>query len=882
MQIPTDALTPAPPEADALTPGALSEQLGGVAIHPDLAAYLTATAAAAEVRGGFRLLGAAGALPVGLPLDPWAAAFDGADVPAVALGSDGFGHTFWVHAPTARVISIHHDSLDERAALPKHPERAAEQLLSWASSLDLAELVALHLGLADTPDHPVAVLHASCDALQLSAAALADRLDQEAALAFLWIRARELLEDEGVASVAEARDTLRSLATTPSDWARKRSLSLANAWLTQLPEALLDLTRITTLDLSVNPELDLDAALQQLSTRHKLRDLTLARNGLRQLPEALLSLKHLKKLNLSGNPLTSLPDLGALPRLERLDLRDTWIDDPDHVQVPPGCAVYVTRSVYPSGLGRAQANPEGTRTIDLSIGYSDDDALIDQLPPLRRFPNLTTLRLAFQRELAFSAILRNARDVALTKLDLRHIPIDAHNMDLDDLHAQPHLEALRYGGNFTSRGATLPITEVLRYAAEHPSLRVLECLPPYDWREPFPETHLEELHLSGLSDPWDDDDEDEPPAIPPGLGRQRHLRALTLSGTTFTLPDDLPPVRELHAHAAVTNPERIVASCPSLTALTLNASSDAPLPDLSPLTELRRVTMQSNSSQARQLLEQLHALPAIETVELEEFHPPNPTPPSIWGATTLRHLKLHARSAYALPAGLARLQRLESLDLFNLQPPPDPSDFALPALRRLHYISNHEQPVSTEHLDALLTVATLEDLKLIDRCLPRLPESLARQTQLKRLTLGPDTNINLLGDAADLLGELSALEELELSVNYVTRVLPDALTRVPLRRLTLSSVEHLDWTHTFELLAAIPTLRELTIQWCDAPVLPDAVARLTQLRALTVHQSKTRKIPRAITELTRLQRLQVSASPWPAAERRKIKRAMPWCACLFW
>ena len=58
-----------------------------------------------------------------------------------------------------------------------------------------------------------------------------------------------------------------------------------------------------------------------------MRRLNLRNNAITELPETVGALGRLTHLDLRANPLKALPDeLGALPALEKLDLRWCWLE----------------------------------------------------------------------------------------------------------------------------------------------------------------------------------------------------------------------------------------------------------------------------------------------------------------------------------------------------------------------------------------------------------------------------------------------------------------------------------------------------------------------------------------------------------------------------
>ena len=88
--------------------------------------------------------------------------------------------------------------------------------------------------------------------------------------------------------------------------------------LTELPESLVQLPQLRTLDLSDNYLVSLPDFLRQLT---QLRVLDLSNNRLKALPESLGELRCLRVLNVDGNQLSSLPEsLRQLSQLEMLNV----------------------------------------------------------------------------------------------------------------------------------------------------------------------------------------------------------------------------------------------------------------------------------------------------------------------------------------------------------------------------------------------------------------------------------------------------------------------------------------------------------------------------------------------------------------------------------
>lgn len=98
-----------------------------------------------------------------------------------------------------------------------------------------------------------------------------------------------------------------------------------NTKLTELPEALLQLTQIQSLNLAGNRLASLPIWLKELGN---LRELNLSKNQLMQLPEALSQITQLQLLNIANNQLKTVPEaLLNLARLKELNISNNQLDE---------------------------------------------------------------------------------------------------------------------------------------------------------------------------------------------------------------------------------------------------------------------------------------------------------------------------------------------------------------------------------------------------------------------------------------------------------------------------------------------------------------------------------------------------------------------------
>lgn len=223
---------------------------------------------------------------------------------------------------------------------------------------------------------------------------------------------------------------------------------------------------------------------------------------------------------------------------------------------------------------------------------------------------------------------------------------------------------------------------------------------------------------------------------------------------------------------------------------------------------------------------------------------------SIGSLTELHSLDLSANHLRDLPDQFGRLQKLISLDLAHnrLQAWPDacceleslvalrlgqnplralPPDFV--RLTQLEYLSLRGIP-QRGLLYTALRLPKLYELDLGEMGLEAVPEGLRALPLLEGLNL----DHNPIGLVPDWLGDLPRLRHLDLSYISATR-LPTSLRRLPrLERLYLQRDDSMDWMQVAEVLAGIPSLKELFLK--RNRIVPEMERHLSsQLGRVRVH-----------------------------------------------
>jgi Leucine-rich repeat (LRR) protein len=162
----------------------------------------------------------------------------------------------------------------------------------------------------------------------------------------------------------------------------------------------------------------------------------------------------------------------------------------------------------------------------------------------------------------------------------------------------------------------------------------------------------------------------------------------------------------------------------------------------------------------------------------------------------------------------------------------------------------------------------LEDLK-------ELPEALRRQTKLRELSIDNGNGCVMNPVLPEWLGELSALEKLELygaqdpgEGGGKPRSLPASLKQ--LKRLTVLNLGRNDYGELPEVVKELKQLRELRFDYNALKDLPAFVAQLKELRVLSLAANDLADVPKELEALPHLKELDLSSN-CPIAKNPKKK-----------
>ncbi|CAI5482158.1 unnamed protein product [Closterium sp. Yama58-4] len=309
----------------------------------------------------------------------------------------------------------------------------------------------------------------------------------------------------------------------------------------------------------------------------------------------------------------------------------------------------------------------------------------------------------------------------------------------------------------------------------------------------------------------------------------------------------------------------ILPQASALRQLTLNRLMfDVPLEPLSQLVSLERLEVSAVYHSVR-FPEALFALPSLAYVKVGSvmrlhrwLRLPNSLSPL---APCLQFLKLDYNAAFprVSPSFLTDLTSLTDLRLHNMHLPSSLPAFArLRALRTLCIDFDWGVRTHVSLPEDLGQLAALEWLELRGFCMKDgLPPSICDLTSLRHLFIGSKTLKHLPG----AISQLSRLEELSLDSSYELESLPPGLGRLGvLKKLSVrgGSKDYLPDT-----LAGLSSLEEVSLTHCSHSFsLPPSFCLLPRLLTLTLTNCKKfHHLPDSFSSLPSLTLLSISDCP---------------------
>ena len=298
---------------------------------------------------------------------------------------------------------------------------------------------------------------------------------------------------------AKDSEKLTELPEALGQLTRLQKLNLSRNQLTSLPESLGRLTQLETLNLSRNHLTSLPESLGQLG---QLRALHLSDNQLTTLGESLGRLANLQTLNLDGNQLTSLPEsLGQLTVLQNLHLS------------------YNQLTALPESLGQL------THLQTLNLSYNQLTSLPESLGQLTRLQTLTVECSKLKSLPESVGQLVQLKELNLHDSELLSLPVSLANLT--------RLETL------VLNGSSLVLESESNSLGRMKQLRNLDISGINSWSLPTYLSHLVQLRSLSVSN-------NQLTAIPEWIGDLAQLTVLYATDNKIErLPDSIGNLTKL-------------------------------------------------------------------------------------------------------------------------------------------------------------------------------------------------------------------------------------------------------------------------------------------------------------------------------------------------
>ncbi|MEG4963037.1 MULTISPECIES: leucine-rich repeat domain-containing protein [unclassified Microcoleus] len=471
------------------------------------------------------------------------------------------------------------------------------------------------------------------------------------------------------------------------DMKQLESLDLTSIGLTEIPDAIGQLSNLRQLVLWDNKIIQTPDALTKLcETISQLPNLTrldLSGNQIIQIPDALSKLSNLTSLVLRGNQITQIPD--ALSKLSNL----TWLDLSGNqiIQIPEALAKLCETIGQLSNVTR----------LDLSHNQ------ITQIPDaIGQLSNVTQLDLSLNQITQIPeaiAQLSNLSQLNLSQNQITQIP--------EDLGQLSNLTVLDLSSNQITQipEALAKLCEAL---VQLPNLTVLDLSSNQITEIPEAITQLSNLTRLDLSF-------NQITQIPEAMGKLFDLSQLNLWNNQIT---QIP---------------NAICQLSHLTELSLGNNQITEISDaIAQLSNLTKLSLSHN---------QITEIPEV-IVQL----------------SYLRHLHLGDNQITEIPDAICQLSHLTELDLNENQITEIPD--AIGQLSKLTEL-NLSRTQITQIPEAIAQMSNLTQLCLSDNQITAIPEAIAQLSNLKQL----DLRNNQIEKIPECLETLSKLETLDLRCN---------------------------------------------------------------------------------------------------------------------
>lgn len=250
-------------------------------------------------------------------------------IPVLYLGHELYGYNLYLMPESGMVLSMHHDDEMNKISeiAERHQVNGSLSVALFCRSLEnaygickLNQLLKLQKNLEDYKDFMDIPQHFL---IRKTSEALRNSLEKlKKAVTYTAYQFLEL--DEAIINGL-------MLWEQHSKTAKENPEEIHSCYLpylegTTLGEEILVCKELEELDLSYNPQLDLQMVFEQLEKLPNLKKLILKKNELTTLPEGIGKLKNLRELILSNNNMEHIFNLSLASTLKFLDLRDNPVE----------------------------------------------------------------------------------------------------------------------------------------------------------------------------------------------------------------------------------------------------------------------------------------------------------------------------------------------------------------------------------------------------------------------------------------------------------------------------------------------------------------------------------------------------------------------------